>query len=132
MNRLFIDTGFALATISPRDQYHQRAIELSQKYDGYPLVTTYPIIMELGNAFARNLKPQAIELIEYFFNSSEVTVINIDEEAFQRAFTIYKTRLDKMWGLVDCISFVVMQDENITYALTFDQHFVQGGFQIAQ
>jgi uncharacterized protein len=36
---------------------------------------------------------------------------------------------DKAWGLVDCISFIVMREAGVNQALTFDQHFVQAGFQ---
>jgi hypothetical protein len=36
---------------------------------------------------------------------------------------------DKAWGLVDCISLIVMNQAEVTQALTFDQHFVQAGFQ---
>ena len=35
---------------------------------------------------------------------------------------------DKEWTLTDCISFVVMQREGITDALTADHHFEQAGF----
>lgn len=37
-------------------------------------------------------------------------------------------RLDKGWGLTDCTSFVVMEQEQITEAFTSDQHFEQAGF----
>ena len=47
---------------------------------------------------------------------------------FNDAFDLYKTHQDKEWGLVDCISFVVMRHEDVCEALTFDQHFVQAGF----
>jgi predicted nucleic acid-binding protein len=33
------------------------------------------------------------------------------------------------WGLVDCISFIVMQNRGITDALTADIHFQQAGFR---
>jgi len=36
---------------------------------------------------------------------------------------------DKTWGLVDCVSFVVMRDEGISSAFTNDRHFQQGGFR---
>jgi predicted nucleic acid-binding protein len=39
-------------------------------------------------------------------------------------------RQDKQWGLVDCISFVVMREMNLTEALSFDQHFAQAGFKL--
>jgi predicted nucleic acid-binding protein len=42
----------------------------------------------------------------------------------------YAARPDKDWTLTDCISFVVMEDEGITDALTGDQHFVQAGFKV--
>ena len=38
-------------------------------------------------------------------------------------------RHDKDWSLTDCISFVVMEDQRITDALTGDRHFEQAGFK---
>jgi hypothetical protein len=38
------------------------------------------------------------------------------------------SRPDKDWSLIDCISFVVMEEEGIQEALTADQHFEQAGF----
>ena len=42
---------------------------------------------------------------------------------------LYDSRNDKQWSLTDCISFVVMQDYEITDALTGDHHFEQAGFR---
>jgi predicted nucleic acid-binding protein len=39
-------------------------------------------------------------------------------------------RPDKWWSLTDCISFIVMQQEGLTEALTTDHHFEQAGFKI--
>lgn len=55
--------------------------------------------------------------------------MRITPELFTQAFTIYKTHKDKTWGLVDCISFAVMNQAKITQAFTFEQHFIQAGFQ---
>jgi predicted nucleic acid-binding protein len=41
---------------------------------------------------------------------------------------LLSSREDKNWSLVDCSSFVVMQQRNITEALTNDYHFEQAGF----
>lgn len=43
-------------------------------------------------------------------------------------FQLYCKRPDKEWGLTDCVSFVVMQEQQITEALTTDAHFQQTGF----
>jgi predicted nucleic acid-binding protein len=42
---------------------------------------------------------------------------------------LYHARPDKDWPLTDCISFVVMDDEKLTDALTGDRHFEQAGFK---
>jgi predicted nucleic acid-binding protein len=72
---------------------------------------------------------QCIEAIEGFFDSAEVEVIRLDERLFDRAFELYKSHTDKTWGLVDCISFVIMRERGITDALTYDRHFIQAGFR---
>jgi len=41
---------------------------------------------------------------------------------------LYTARPDKQWSLTDCISFVVMQNQGVTEALTGDHHFEQAGF----
>jgi len=51
------------------------------------------------------------------------------EELFDQAVTLYAARMDKEWGVTDCISFVVMQERGLTAALTTDAHFQQAGFQ---
>jgi uncharacterized protein len=46
-----------------------------------------------------------------------------------RALELYSNRQDKTWGLIDCISFVVMSEQSLTDAVTADIHFVQAGFR---
>lgn len=43
---------------------------------------------------------------------------------------MYRDRADKEWGLIDCMSFVVMNDQGLTDALTADSHFSQAGFRV--
>ena len=50
------------------------------------------------------------------------TLINEGLEFFDK-------RHDKEWGLIDCISFVVMKRYGIKVALAADDHFVQAGFK---
>jgi uncharacterized protein len=129
INKIFVDTLFVVALINQRDQYHQQASELADSLETHPVITTDAVLLEIGNALARNYKDEAVEIIEHFLTSNEVEIVRLTPELFAQAFTLYKTHQDKAWGLVDCISFVVMKQAGITQALTFDQHFVQAGFQ---
>ena len=128
-NRIFIDTLFIIALINPRDQYHAKATELANKYENHPFLVSEAVLLEIGNGLARNYKQEAIEVIEGFFDSEEVEIVRLTPGLFERSFELYKKYRDKDWGLIDCISFVVMTDAGITQALTFDQHFGQAGFE---
>lgn len=55
-------------------------------------------------------------------------VIPISQSLFNAGWQLYCQRLDKDWGLTDCISFVIMNTEGITLAFTSDCHFEQAGF----
>ena len=57
-----------------------------------------------------------------------IRIIPADEELFQAGFDYFEARPDKGWSLTDCISFVVMEREQLTEALTGDHHFEQAGF----
>ena len=46
-----------------------------------------------------------------------------------RGLQLYENRADKAWGLTDCLSFVVMQEQGLTEAVTSDRHFRQAGFR---
>lgn len=127
--QIFIDTSFIVALINERDQYHARAVKLANQYDGQSLVVTDAVLLEVGNALSRGYKLEAIQVIESLLLSEDVEVVHFTSELFEQAFQLYKTRQDKDWGLVDCISFVVMQERCIDASLTFDRHFVQAGFQ---
>lgn len=127
--KTFVDTLFVVGFTNERDPYHDKAIELAIEYNGKPLVVTDAILLEIGNTLSGRFRRQAIETIESFLESSEVEVIRLDETLFEKAFELYKTRSDKTWGLVDCISFIAMKENNITDALTCDRHFTQAGFR---
>ncbi|GBF80451.1 hypothetical protein [Aphanothece sacrum] len=55
-------------------------------------------------------------------------VISVDTKLLQRGLLFYQSRSDKTWGLTDCISFVVMQQQELRDALTSDRHFIQAGY----
>jgi uncharacterized protein len=66
LNRVFVDTSFIVALVNEKDQHHARAAELAALFDGYPLLTTDAVLLEIGNALARNFKEQAVKCLKIF------------------------------------------------------------------
>ena len=131
LNPMFVDTGYAIALINQNDQHHQQAIQLSEKYEGYPVITTDAILLEIGNALSRVARQEAATIINYFQTAHEATVISLTPDLLNAAIQMYEMHQDKTWGLVDCLSFVVMKQQQISVALAFDRHFIQAGFTLA-
>lgn len=132
MNRIFVDTSFIVALINERDTHHKQAISLGKRFIGRPLLTTDGILLETGNSLSRthNHKAQAITIFEKFLTADEIEIVHLTPQLFRKGLGMYKRYQDKSWGLVDCISFVVMRESGIDTALTLDRHFVQAGFRI--
>jgi uncharacterized protein len=128
---LFIDTGYVIALINSNDRYHQQARTWSEIYNRHPVITTDAVLLEIGNALSRVAKAEAAEIINYFQSSPEVIVISLTPKLFTSAIHLYTKYQDKTWGLVDCLSFVVMEEMQLSTALSFDRHFVQAGFTLA-
>lgn len=127
--KTLIDTSFIVALVNERDEDHEKAVELSIQFNRKPFIITDAVLLEIGNSLSRRFKRESIETIQDFFNSDDVDIIGLDETLFNKAFELYKTHSDKSWGLVDCVSFIVMKEHGITDALTSDRHFVQAGFR---
>jgi predicted nucleic acid-binding protein len=126
---IFVDTSFIIAWINPHDQLHPKAIELIGKFEHLSWLTTDCVLIEIGNSLARNYKDRAIDAIENILTDENAIIVGLDAELFERAFKLFKSRDDKIWGLTDCVSFTVMNDHGCTAALTYDRHFVQAGFE---
>ena len=56
--------------------------------------------------------------------------MEIDRRMFEQGLKLYEKYDDKIWGLVDCISFVVMGENELIEVLTFDRDFTQAGFTV--
>jgi uncharacterized protein len=127
---LFLDTGYIIALINPKDQYHTSAIALAERYDGSSLLTTSAILLEIGNALSRNYKAESIQVLHHLLNDESTTIVQLTPESLIQSFDRYQQYPDKQWGLVDCFSFVTMEKYQVRQALTFDRHFTQAGFEV--
>jgi uncharacterized protein len=128
MRTVFADTFFFLALLDSREAFHPPAV----KYSTDPqlrLLTTEWVLAEFGNAYSDPRdRPDFISLYRTLSKHQRVTILPADTQLFQRGIDLFAQRSDKSWSFVDCISFIVMRDEEITEALTGDHHFEQAGF----
>ena len=129
MATVFADTFYFFALGNRHDPVHGKALAFSQNYIGH-LLTTGFVLTELadGCAGTAHRRAVAVQAVNELRNNPDVTIIPCSEELFREGWDLYVQRPDKEWSLTDCISFVVMQSEGITEALTGDKHFGQAGF----
>lgn len=132
MNRFFLDTSYIIALETADDINHHRTLKHWQNLiKGTPnFVTTSYIFDEMVTFFnSRNRHQKAVEVGSRLLGSALVQFIHVDEVLFFEGWQLFQQYNDKSYSLTDCISFVVMTQLNIRTALTFDNHFVQAGFE---
>lgn len=131
-DEVFLDTSYALALSAPTDQFHSQALRLADELEAARarLVTTRAVLLEIGNALSRQrYRAAAISLLQALEADPSVEVLPLSDELYTRALQLYCSRPDKEWGLIDCVSFVVMFDRGMIKVLTADEHFQQCGFR---
>lgn len=129
MNVVFADTWFFIAWLDRDDARHQEALDWLEVSDDF-IITTRWVLAELANALGGTpLRQHAASLLQSIETDPLFTVIQPSDSLYARGLKLYTARPDKGWSLTDCISFVVMQDQEITAALTADHHFEQAGFK---
>jgi predicted nucleic acid-binding protein len=89
------------------------------------------VLAELADAMCRpRHRGLVVEFIRNLQSNSRVKIVSPSQDLFDRGLDLYSTRQDKSWSLTDCISFVVMQNQGLTEALTADHDFEQAGFTV--
>ncbi len=130
LNRIFLDTSFVQALLDRRDQLHQKALSLASLVQAADEVwITEAVCIEIADALSAVNRSAAVAFIDRCQADDKTKVVHVTLEIFERAKELYRTRSDKTWGLTDCISFIVMQEQGLSIALTADRHFVQAGFR---
>ena len=132
MERVFADTGYWIALLNPRDDLHKRASAISQDYSADQIVTSEMVLTKFLNSFSDygpRLRQAAAKAVASLRETSQIFIIPQTSRLFERALKRYHDMADKSWSLTDCASFLIMEEERLTVALTHDRHFVQAGFQ---
>jgi hypothetical protein len=128
---IFLDTAYINALVNRRDQWHDVAARWEQRLarERRQLVTTEFILVEIADGLAApRFRGHALQIITTLQASSLVEIIPVSSQLFYAALSLYRSRIDKEWGLTDCASFVVMSAHGLSEALTTDEHFRQAWF----
>jgi predicted nucleic acid-binding protein len=127
---VFADAAYFIALLNPADNFHARALELARRPPG-PLVTTYWILAEVGDAFSQpGHRAKFARLLELLASTPDIEVVPPSIEQFRAGAALHGSRPDKRWSLTDCVTFSIMKDRSLVDALTTDSHFEQVGFRV--
>jgi uncharacterized protein len=132
-NIYFLDTSYIVALEIKNEDVHVRVTEhwLSLFPQRPQILTTTYVFDEVVTLLnSRKLHGKAVEVGTLLLESPDILLVEIDNEIFERGWQDFKRYKDKSFSLTDCLSFVVMQQRNITSALTLDMYFQQVGFQV--
>lgn len=133
MPEIFVDTSGWATWIDNSQPFHGHADALMRQWqgDGTRLLTTNYVLAELVALLTSPLRmprPTLITLVDDIRSAQRIEMVHVDPALEQAAWALLVARPDKEWSLVDCASFVVMQQRNLLEALTTDHHFEQAGF----
>jgi predicted nucleic acid-binding protein len=132
MERVFADTGYWIALLNPRDDLHEKAAATSREYGPSRIVTSEMVLTEFLNSFSDygpRLRQAAARAVASLRNTPQIVIVPQTSPPFEKALKRYQDMADKSWSLTDCASFLIMEEERLTAALTHDRHFSQAGFQ---
>ena len=128
MKTVFADSFYFFALANPNDPAHSRAVAFVKTFTGR-MVTTGWVLTELADGWATPKQRKFfVPMFAKFRANPNARIEPCTDQLLQEGIDLYHARPDKEWSLTDCISFVVMQREGITEALTGDKHFEQAGF----
>src|SRR5947208_4529247 len=124
MKRVFADSFFYFALVSRHDAAHPRAVEFAKSFVGEN-VTTGWVLTEFADGMARpaRRREKFAEIYRGLRADPATRIIPCSDELMEEGIKRFTSRADNEWTLTDCISFVVMQREGVTDALTGDHHF---------
>jgi predicted nucleic acid-binding protein len=129
---VFADTS-ALFSLLVRDDFMHVRAKLNFVHfadHNFQLVTSSFVMVETVALLQRRVGLTAVR----DFNgkiSPLMEVVWVDADWQNRGMLRLLTQNQRTLSLVDCISFEIMEAREITEAFTFDRHFAESGFTIA-
>ena len=131
--RVFVDTGAWIALAIASDSFHERARSAwsALERSGARLFTSTAVVLEtftyLDRKGSRELATRWLDAIEHV---KPLTILDFTGSDVRSARRHLERRDLHKLGLVDAISFFLMQRQRIRVAFAFDTHFAMAGFRL--
>lgn len=134
MDKIFIDTSAFVAVIDRSDNHHARAIKYWRQIENQPIAiyTTNFVFDETYTMLLLRINHQsALEFAKNILESQVIQMIYVDPALQKKALKIAERFHDKSFSFTDCTSFAVMEENKLSQAFAFDNHFIQAGFSLS-
>ena len=118
---IFIDTSYLLAIVNDKDQWHNKAINLTPKIKKSEKIISNIIITETLNGLTGLFNGKQIRQF-YEILTNTHSVYNETKEIYKQAITIAE-KYDGTIGYADCTSIAIMNKLKIYEIISFDEDF---------
>jgi len=130
--KVFMDASAWIAIGNPTDRWHPQGsttyTDLGRRQVSM-VTTNWTVYEALTLLKAKAGLHRAEELWDQVNVSPLIRVVHVTDEIEADGLDIFFRYTDKPWGVVDCVSFVVMEQLDCWQAFAFDQHFAQAAKQ---
>jgi len=134
MRHIFVDTRAWDAIADGGDPNHDVALLFRDEIAGqWRLVVTNYILDELYTLLLMNVGYQrAVDFkrnLDILMRERILQVVWVSEDVANEAWAVFERfNVDKRWSFTDCVSYVVMKQQEIDEVFAFDADFAQMGF----
>jgi len=125
---MLLDTSGLLCLHFSTEPFHTQTCTKYQKAT-IRLTHSYIIAEYVALANARRFsRSSVLNFVADLLGSPDIETVWVDEPLHRAAVELLIVRQDKTYSLCDAVSFVLMRQRSVTFALTTDRHFEQEGF----
>ncbi|MDX2179249.1 MAG: PIN domain-containing protein [Bryobacteraceae bacterium] len=126
---VFVDTGFFIGTLFPKDQNYRKALQAQQR--SWVGVTSTAVVHEtLTLLQRRGFFGVALQFLDLLSTDASVQLVYADADLERRGWEEFRRFGSLGASPIDCLSFAIMRRQGIRKAYTFDKHFRAAGFDI--
>jgi len=128
MNTVFIDASAWVALYHKKDNHHKRAWKVYEGLldEGTKFLTSNSIAYEALSILKSRASYEAAKSLWDILCDSELSRnVHIDRNLEDKSVDLFWKYQDKSWGIVDCSSILLMEQEKCGIAFGYDHHFVQ-------